>query len=317
MIHEYANLSGRNYWNSAITNDGSKVILCGRNVRLYDCNTQRFLQTINKTNNAVVALSHSQNTACFVNACVKEIVTVIECAYENGLFVEKKRIRIKGMNADGGQPRFSCNDKYLFFATQSKKLWRYTCETGECTCIYQPEYPDQILSFDIYEDQILIVLNSSTVIQHNGFEILSVDGSSIKSLRYSDNKDILNILMKAVWLNKNEIMAIYPLQMPSPFDSFQKILWQTSETIHLDLAQIMIPNQSRILFTPSISQNRRYIVLKWLNWQKGGDNIIQIYSTKDMERIHEISVNSLPDIAFSENEKYCFICAEPYRRLDL
>ncbi len=319
MIHEYMELKERGYHSAAITNDGSKIILCGRNVRLYDGNAQRFLQTISKANNAIVALSHDENIACLVNASAKNIITVIEYAQENGLFIEKRRTTVKDMNSDGGQPCFSLDDQFLFFATQSEKLWRYHCGTGECECIYLPEHPDQWFEFDVYKDQILITLYSPDDIRHRGFDILAVDGSQLKSLRYDgEDNQIPNWFIRMKWLNKDEVMTIYPLDITTPFDALQRVPWRTTEQLQIDLHEEIIERQSRFFASHCISPHRKYIAIAWLNWPTAEHYIIQLYTAKGLRKIHEeIVVKGFWNMTFSENDQCFFICSNSYIRIDM
>ena len=55
-----------------------------------------------------------------------------------------------GKNTDGGKPQYFNNDHDLLFATQAGKLWRYSCDTGECECIWQKQFSDQSITFGNY-----------------------------------------------------------------------------------------------------------------------------------------------------------------------
>lgn len=308
---ECSALQGKFYHSAAITDDGKTVVLCGRNIRMFDLQEQCYSQTIARSSNALVAISHDQKTVCTVSASAKNI-TIIEFACEEQKFIEKTRFVLKGdYNTDGGKPCFSGDNQYLYFATWSKKLWRYTRESGKCECIYQVEHADQYFFFDLFNDQILITLNSSAMVSHKGFDILSLDGSCLKSLRYGENDQrIRGMILGAKWLNKDEILVLYPLGPQESFDALQIIPWRKSEELHLDLTEIVVERGQQLLWGFHISPERRFIamVLRRLD----SSLIVQFYTTQGLKKIFEVPVDDddYLDLTFSQNERYGFISAQ-------
>ena len=47
-IRKYSSLNQKSFWGAVITNDGSEVVLCGRNVRVFDCNREQFSHTLSR-----------------------------------------------------------------------------------------------------------------------------------------------------------------------------------------------------------------------------------------------------------------------------
>ena len=192
MVHEDClELKGRAFHFGESSNDGDKAILCGSTVRLFDCKKQRCIQTISRMSNAETALAHDQKKMCLVDASRKG-VTAAEFADENGLWVEKNRSLIKAINTDGGRPCFSSDDRYFFFTTDFCRLWRYTLGTGICECIWEKGFPDQLMQFDLYEDQILIISGSSEKPDHCGqrkdmvFDIAIFTAGDMKKIHRSE-----------------------------------------------------------------------------------------------------------------------------------
>ncbi len=314
---ECLELQGRFYHSAAVTDDGKTAVLCGRNVRTFDLQEQCYSQTIARSGNAVVAISHDQKTVCTVSASAKNIITMIEFVYEKQKFIEKTRFVLKGYyNTDGGKPCFSRDDQYLYFATQFKKLWRYTRESGKCECIYQVEYADQFFFFDLFSDQILITLNSSAMASHIGFDILSLDGSCLKSLRYAENDQrVLGMILGAKWLNEDEILVLYPLGPQESFDAFQIIPWRESEELHLDLTEIVVERGQQLLWGFHISPERRFIAM--VHRLLDSSLIIQFYTTQGLKKIFEVAADDYLDLTFSQNDRYGLICAKPYLAFEM
>ena len=61
MIIKFLNLKGKEFFAGAIMNNGAEAFLCGNSVKLFDCNNQKYLQTVSKTNNANVVIAHNHS----------------------------------------------------------------------------------------------------------------------------------------------------------------------------------------------------------------------------------------------------------------
>lgn len=112
-ISGYSKLKGISYWSAAITNDGSKVVLCGKTIRLFDCR-KRFTHMLSKLTNAIVFIFYTQKQICVLNASAKSVITLVESVRDDTSFNETKRITLKVLNTDGGKLYFS-KDKKCFF----------------------------------------------------------------------------------------------------------------------------------------------------------------------------------------------------------
>ena len=321
MIHELKKLSGKVYWNAAISNDGTNAFMCGRSVRVLDCNTQRFIQTVCKTPNACIAISHDQKTVCIGCTSNDDSLIVVECAYDQGTLIEQSRTTVRNcLNSDGGKPCFSVDNKYLFFASHSKKLWRYTCGTGECQCIYQPDYPDQFIKFDVYKDQILISVNSSSSENnHHGYDILNPSGECIKSLRYRNDRPMAHAIRHGKWLNTEEFVGLFSLSaFYSSHDILQKITWKTVDDLVMSSSDIKLERAKASYEELYFSPDCRYVALVLHDFDsKGFPFFITLYSTKDMRKVIELESHGFVTISFSANAQHMFICSDSFYNISL
>ena len=315
IMHHYKSLAGKEYWYGVIANDGRSVVLCGRNVRVFDCSKEMFTQTLFHSNNAIVALSHDQNSVCAVSTSSNGIGVLAESVQRNGVFIESVRIPIRGNNLDGGKPYYSSENKYIFFCTDSKKIWRYERDTTVCECIYQVSQPDQRLSLDVFEDQLLITLNSSKEVHQNGFDFVNVNGILMKSLRYND-KGVLSKIIRGKWINMHKIIAVYPSALNAPYDMMQKIDWNALDSIDTTRSEPIMEKKHKIFFDICMSPKRNYIVYIYIDLLHKGKYNIRIYRADEL-MVYETTVDNYTDIEFSDNEKYIFICSDLFLKIDL
>ncbi len=315
MKKQIIDLQNNYYHSGAISDSGKDFFLCGSGVKQYSIEQCLYVQTISKLRNALITLAHSQDRLCIANAA-RGNVTLIEYKKEGSLFLEKQRMTINAYNTDGGNPIYSSDDKCLYFATQFKTLWRYSFETQLCKRFYQVEYPDQTLSFDLYEDQLLITLGSSSDDRHCGFDVLDMDGRRLTSMRYGDEDNkLVSCIFRAKWLNTKTIIVIYPSSIYSLEDKVQLI--DAFDTKRL----CYCPNRSlekmqKTLWDFKTSPNRQYGVFVWMNWPDLSFTV-SILSLTDMKLIYEAKVDHIHDLSISNNSQYLFICADQYLCIDL
>lgn len=259
-----------------------------------------------------------QSTTAYqeVSASSKGIVTIIQYIQDNGLFREKGRAIVKGINTDGGNPCFSCDGSYVFFCTESAKIWRYTCDNSECCCVYQVKHPDQHLSLDIYADQILVTLNSSVITEHNGFDIVTLNGDLVKPLCF-DSVSVLSRIIRGKWLNKEKILALHPLSLSSAYNIIQIIPWKRTDHLDTDAFATKTEKSSRVFFDIRMSPHRNYMSYVWIDMLRDGRFSIEIYEAKSNKKLNEYWVDSYTDIAFSDDEKHIFVCSEEFMKIDL
>ncbi len=311
MVHEDClELKGRAFHFGESSNDGDKAILCGSTVRLFDCKKQRCIQTISRMSNAETALAHDQKKMCLVDASRKG-VTAAEFADENGLWVEKNRSLIKAINTDGGRPCFSSDDRYFFFTTDFCRLWRYTLGTGICECIWEKGFPDQLMQFDLYEDQILIISGSSEKPDHCGFDILDINGNVIKTLRYHGREETVTAgLPRSVWMNRDEIFTVHAKSVKHSYDLIQTVDWKKTGVLRTDPEGMKLERPSGYLYDFCISPDRRYLVFVWRNWQRK-DMVfdIAIFTAGDMKKIYRSEVDRYISMTHSVNSRYLLICS--------
>lgn len=315
-ISRYCSLKQNSFWGAAITNDGSEVVLCGRNVRAFDCNKEQFSRTVSRLTNATIAISHDQKRLCVLSASTKGVITLVECARDNDSFNEERRITLKGLNTDGGKLCFSTDDKYVFFCIEAKQVWRFSCADGMCCCIYRAEYYDQRLSIDVYADQLLITLNSFSVTNHNGIDILTSDGFCMKSLRYSDER-VKNKIIRGKWLNTHDILMVYPMDYRALHDAHQIVAWYSTTYLRYNCSEWTIERSGKALFDICMSPMRNYIAYVWLDMLNGGRYTIGVYDLKTLHRVNECTVDAYMDIVFSNNDKYLFVCSNDYIKICL
>lgn len=96
ITDKYGSLNEKSFWNSAITNTGSEVVLCGRNVRLFDCNQEQFSHLLSRLANATVAISHDQEHFCVLSTSTNTTITLVEYARTSTSFSELSEARLKG-----------------------------------------------------------------------------------------------------------------------------------------------------------------------------------------------------------------------------
>lgn len=316
ITDKYGSLNEKSFWNSAITNTGSEVVLCGRNVRLFDCNQEQFSHLLSRLANATVAISHDQEHFCVLSTSTNTTITLVEYARTSTSFSELKRSTLKGLNTDGGKPCFSTDDKHIFFCVEAKQVWRFSCADGMCSCIYQVEHPDQRLSLDVYEAQLLIILNSHAAANHNGIDILTSDGSCIKSLRHH-NEQVKNKIIRGKWLNARDVLLVYPLDFRVPHDAHQIVAWRSATHLNGNFLQWPIAREGKGLYDVLVSPQRNYIAYVWLDMLNGGRYTIGIYDLKTLSSVSEYTVDAYMDIAFSDNDKFLFVCSDVYMRICL
>ena len=316
-IHQYMQQNERGYYYSVITNDGEEVILSGCGIKMFDCQKERIVQTISRFRNAIFALSHSQNKLFAVNASEKNNITCIVYERINGSYVEVQRQTIKAVNVNGGGPYFDNDEKSAFFCTAFHDVWRYSIDDGTCTCIYHAEHPDQMLYMDVYADQLLVTLTSTTHCEHCGIDVLDKNGKCIKSLRYHDEKaKCANI--QGRWLNADEILIIYPRFYREPHDECQIISWRSATLLDYTVADWNIERTGSYLAFLCISPMRNYIACVFVNMENNKDRYkVGIYRVKTLEKVCEFTVKHYRDATFSDNDKYFFLCSDKYLRVDL
>ena len=315
-IRKYSSLNQKSFWGAVITNDGSEVVLCGRNVRVFDCNREQFSHTLSRLTNATVAISHDQKRVCVLSASAKGVITLVEYTRDNDSFNETRRITLKGQNTDGGKLFFSTDDKYMFFCLEAKQVWRVSCVDGMCCCLYRAEYHDQRLSLDVYADQLLVTLNSFSETNHNGIDILTSDGFCIKSLRYSDER-VKNKIIRGKWLNARDILMVYPTDFRSSQDAHQIVAWRSTTYLGYTSSEWTIERSGKALYDICISPMRNYIAYVWLDMLNGGRYTIGVYDLKTLNNVNECTVEAYMDIVFSYNDKYLFVCSNDYVRICL
>lgn len=115
-IHQYMQGRAVRYFKPVIFDDGNKVILSGGGLRIFDCQKEKFVQTISRLCNAISGLSYSESKLFVINATSKGSVICIIYERIGETFCEMQRQTIKGVNTDGGGPYFSSDEKYVFFA---------------------------------------------------------------------------------------------------------------------------------------------------------------------------------------------------------
>ncbi len=278
---------------------------------VFNCNTQKNYQTISRMNNAIIAIDHHQKGLCLVNASKNDLIVVNEFVNIDGSWIKKHTASIKGKNTDGGKPQYFNNDHDLLFATQAGKLWRYSCDTGECECIWQKQFSDQSITFDVYEDMILIALGASENACHVGYDVIETDGSIIQSLRFEEkDPGVIGQMIRAKWLNREEIIAVHQLSIDFQYDILWRIKWKTAKKLAEDKETTKISRPSKTLFDFQISPDRQYLALVWLNWNKQGAAYqLGLYSMKELELLYETEVEFYSSMSFSENSRYLLICS--------
>ena len=97
--------------------DDHQVILFGGGIRIFDTQKGKFVQTISRLRNAEIALSPTKSKIFLANATAKDVVVCVLYERIDGVFTEKHRTSIKGVNTDGGTPCFSSDEKYAYFGT--------------------------------------------------------------------------------------------------------------------------------------------------------------------------------------------------------
>ncbi len=239
---------------------------------------------------------------------------IVQYIWENDLFVEKARTTIKEFNAVGGKPCFSYDGSYMFFCTECRKIWRYTCDSNECRCIYQVRYPDQFFALDIHQGRLLVALNSPSADEHIGFDIVTLDGNLMKSLCFADNT-LLNNSVKGKWLNEEEILVLHHRSFFAPCDKVQMIPWKTANQIDANTIAIEIEKSLKGYSDMRMSPQRSYMVIVWLDMQTHYS--IEIYKAGSNKKLFEFPVEHYIDIAFSDDEKYLFVCSKEFVKLDL
>lgn len=312
----FPNLSGKGFWRGVFTDKGKSIILSGRTVKIFNCDEERFVQTLSKFGNALVAVSHSHETICVVNASSKDVIILVEYVRNNEIFTEINRTSIKGINTDGGKPCFSCDDNKFFFCTEGRQIWCYTRDDRKCICIYQVEHPDQWLSFDMYKDQLLVTLNSASLTDHTGFDVLTLDGTCLKSLRFRDGQTFLKSV-NGKWLDADNFVIIYPMSVKYTYDIFQSISWRLFDSIPHYSSHSIIERPGKAFYDVLISPNRNFITWIWMDLLHGGRYVIEVHKLDTMEKINEYTVSLYMNTCFSDDDRYLFLCSEEFMRFDL
>lgn len=314
-IHQYMQGRAVRYFKPVIFDDDNKVILSGGGLRIFDCQKEKFVQTISRLCNAISGLSYSESKLFVINATSKGSVICIIYERIGETFCEMQRQTIKGVNTDGGGPYFSSDEKYVFFCTESRRVWRYSLEDKTCTCIYEREYSDQSFFLDVYADQLLIILRTSGQDDHCGIDVLDKDGTCLKSLRYHDarvNREIL----RGGWLNEDEVLMVYPRIYDEPYDDHQIIQWRSAVSLKYAANNWKIERAGNGLSSVCISPMRNYIAYIWINMESVGYKV-GIYSFQSLQKIAEFAVEHYPNATFSNDDKYFFLCSDKYLKADL
>lgn len=76
-IHQYMQGRAVRYFKPVIFDDGNKVILSGGGLRIFDCQKEKFVQTISRLCNAISGLSYSESKLFVINATSKGSVIVL------------------------------------------------------------------------------------------------------------------------------------------------------------------------------------------------------------------------------------------------
>ncbi len=311
MITKCLNLKGKEFVTGAILNDGTEAIFCGNGVKLFDCNEQKYLQTVSNMNDANVVISHNQRRLCLINTSKNDLITIKEFLNINGQWIENKSKTIKGENLDGGRPQFSNDDQYLFFSTKANNLWRYNCDSGICESIWSAVFSDQIMAFDVYENTVLISLGTSDNVDHGGFDVLDTNGSIIRSLRYDQKeKSIAGQIIRAKWLSQKDIITVYQFSINSQYDVIRRFDWRMAKDLLQFSETIKMLRPSRTLYDFQISPSRQLIAFVWLNWNKRGALYhMGLYSSRELSLLYETDIEMYSSMTFSENSQYLLICS--------
>lgn len=274
--------------------DDHQVILFGGGIRIFDTQKGKFVQTISRLRNAEIALSPTKSKIFLANATAKDVVVCVLYERIDGVFTEKHRTSIKGVNTDGGTPCFSSDEKYAYFCTEFHRVWRYSVEDGTCACIYEREYADQFLNLDVYADQLLIMVGASRAIDHRGI---------------------------AKWLNADEILMIFTRSYTEPYDDYQVLSWRTAASMEGTAADDWKVERTGSNFSEIfLSPKRNYVAYVW--FYMGNDKpryTISVHRTKSRQKVCEFNVKHLyyMDFAFSDDDRHCFLCASTCYLVDL
>lgn len=301
--------------------DDHQVILFGGGIRIFDTQKGKFVQTISRLRNAEIALSPTKSKIFLVNATAKDVVVCVLYERIDGVFTEKHRTSIKGVNTDGGTPCFSSDEKYAYFCTEFHRVWRYSVEDGTCACIYEREYADQFLNLDVYADQLLIMVGASRAINHRGIDVLDKDGHCLKSLRYPDGQEARRTVEYAKWLNADEILMIFTRSYTEPYDDYQVLSWRTAASMEGTAADDWKVERTGSNFSEIfLSPKRNYVAYVW--FYMGNDKpryTVSVYRMKSRQKLCEFNVKHLcyMDFAFSDDDRHCFLCAGTCYLVDL
>ena len=296
-------------------------MLFGGGIRIFDTQKGKFVQTISRLRNAEIALSPTKSKIFLVNATAKDVVVCVLYERIDGVFTEKHRTSIKGVNTDGGTPCFSSDEKYAYFCTEFHRVWRYSVEDGTCACIYEREYADQFLNLDVYADQLLIMVGAPRAIDHRGIDVLDKDGHCLKSLRYPDGQEARRTVEYAKWLNADEILMIFTRSYTEPYDDYQVLSWRTAASMEGTAADDWKVERTGSNFSEIfLSPKRNYVAYVW--FYMGNDKpryTVSVHRMKSRQKVCEFNVKHLyyMDFAFSDDDRHCFLCAGTCYLVDL
>lgn len=127
--------------------DDHQVILFGGGIRIFDTQKGKFVQTISRLRNAEIALSPTKSKIFLANATAKDVVVCILYERIDGVFTEKHRTSIKGVNTDGGTPCFSSDENTRISARISTACGAIRLKTGRARASTSANMPT---SFSIW-----------------------------------------------------------------------------------------------------------------------------------------------------------------------
>ncbi|MCQ2453605.1 MAG: hypothetical protein MJ136_03400, partial [Clostridia bacterium] len=217
----------------------------------------------------------------------------------------------------GCEPYFSAFGAYVFFCSERNNILRYSCSTNECVCIYRVSYTDQLLSYDLYNDQLLVVLNSSSTAEHKGFDTVSINGKIIGSARYNNSIDRWGSSISGKWLDKDHVFLMHASSFNTPYDVIQMLPSNTRGTIDTDAFVTKKEKTAKGLYELYMSPNRSFFAFVWMDAMSFGRYCIEICESKSLKTMSEYQVDFFKSLAFSDDEKQMFVFSDEYIKIEL
>ena len=146
---------------------------------------------------------------------------------------------------------------------------------------------------------------------NNGFDILNIDGSIVKSIRFYEEW-VLSRVPKVKWLGNDAVFLYDPYNIPKDHAFFHRIVLDSNNDrmtpVPIDISKQRAIRVQDVCFSPF----RSFCLIVWAPSIMNGECTVDLYDTKTWEILGEIETSYYHDASFSACESFACVCTEEH-----